>query len=122
MEIKLNDQEIKDILLSALCNAGHFHYGDMSLKVEARQYAAARLKLQEPCREDVWMQILLDGGRLILVDNEDESLHIFSLEKAKNAIEKLPAEIISDFVEGNDDSDTADWVLEYIMYGEKIYG
>jgi hypothetical protein len=123
MTITLNDQEVKDILHNAFSSAGHFHYGAMSMQFDAKEYAASRQTLSAPCREDVWVKMLEDGRKLILCDHEDDDkLHIFGLSDAKAALEKLPINILSDFIEENYDADTADYVLEYIMYGEKIYG
>lgn len=121
MKIILTRKEIEDILFSALCNSAHIHYGAMKIECNKDEYSQAKKLLLTPTIESVWMKMLENGCRLTVVDNEDNSKHSFSMINAYEAISSLPNQILLDFVNGDDDGETADYVLEYIMYGIKMY-
>lgn len=94
----------------------------MKIECNDDEYSQAKKLLVTPTIESVWMEILKNGCNLTIVDNEDYSRHSFSMINAYEAISSLPSEILLQFVNNDDDAESADYVLEYIMYGEKIYG
>lgn len=128
MEIILTEQERLNILENALCNAGHIHYGTMGLLYQGKDYHEAKDELTAKqtssdviSREDVWIQMVKSGKKLRLQDYEGAESFDITLESIK-AIDKMPVTIHAEFMGQNDDAESGDYVLEYIAYGEKIYG
>lgn len=91
--------------------------------------------LNERCREDKWVDRLLCGGRIVCLDwyraedYEDEKPIgiVLSLRDMEDAIERATTDrgIVRECAEwlvGDGDYYTANNLLQYIMFGEVIYG
>ncbi len=119
--MQLSNEEKREILLSALCNSGHFAYGDMYVESDQDEFGREHCKTN--IIEEIWMAVLENGRQLTIVDNiEAGEEHSFDLVKAYSQMDKLPKGIVADYLAGNDDADSADYVIETILFGEKIYG
>ena len=112
-------------------------YGNSSVHIKSPRKAYDNLKeefgdkLDEMCREDVWAEILLRGGKLCIVDLEDEddfgncTEKLAGLEDFGTAFEKWRDERpqdYADFCTGNDDFYTGWNFLQYVQFGEVVYG
>ena len=122
MTIKFTDDQLLMILDQAFCNAGHLHYGDMQISAPKDAGEKARAQLTDPSREELWAQVLRNGDSLTIHDAQDGSKHKFNLELAHQKLGNLPLWVVGDIVNGQDDADHGDWTLEYLCYGDKIYG
>lgn len=130
MKILLTDEELKKLLYAAFCGAGHIHYGDMQILVSKEDYNTAKLIVKERfgedsmiCREDVWIEALNQGFEVKILDREDEESYLITPERLAS-LSNLPYNIIWKVLEddGDYDADDLDWILEFIMFNDKIYG
>lgn len=113
-------------------------YGNSSVAVKRPSQLCEQIKLDMGeekydalCREDLWAEILLRGGKLCIVDLEDEittdvyAEKLANLEDFGNAFEKWRDERpqdYADFCTGQDDFYTGWNFLQYVQFGEVIYG
>ena len=130
MEIKLTHAESEKYFYNALCNGlGQFesYGGRLSLKKEC--YLDSRKELQEKdskafiCIEDVYMQGLRMGRHLFYKDEEDESLNCsICIEDIHNKVCNTPSFHLQNMINKNDDADTADVILQTVVFSEVIFG
>jgi len=124
MEIKLTKVESEKIFKDALCNGAGVlgNYGiSLDYTAEARQKALK--SLENPCREDVWMQIIKDGGNLIFKDSEDENnTQVVTLKEVHERVQETPSSHLMDMINENDDAITSDCILQTVIFGEVVYG
>jgi hypothetical protein len=76
------------------------------------------------CVEDVQTQILAEGGKLQFIDHESDgeytrTLTVVSIEQNWH---KVPAKIALELHDGDWDANTADTFMQYLLYGEVIFG
>ena len=69
---------------------------------------------------------LFDGGHITVIEYDDysESTHLLDLDMVKKGLAALLKECPATLEEMNDDgwdSDTADLVLQYAIFGEQVY-
>jgi hypothetical protein len=130
MEIILTNEEAENIFYTALCNglSQLTHYG-LELTYDPQHYKEAKEQIKQfesnntVCYEDVLMGILKSGHPLTLVDNEgDEEKIEFRMSEVYEGIKKVPHNTILEMVNEEDDADTADLVLQYVILGEHTYG
>lgn len=130
MKIILTNQECEDLFVNALCLGmiqmlGH----DISVCYDQKDYARAARKLRalnngrsQPF-ESVLMQILRNGGMIRFVDEQVEEYSTsITLDTIYSRMPDVPFRYLSDSILERDDSDTADAILQYIAYGEIIFG
>jgi hypothetical protein len=132
MKIILTPQESENYFFNALCNGlGYVQQYGLDLQCDEQEYKDAKLKLQElkpderVCYEDVFMQILRDGGKLNLKDEEDQienEDNYITLEDVHERVANTPTRHLLDMIEENDDADTADVMLQQVFLGEVIFG
>lgn len=85
-------------------------------------------KAEEIWCEDVYARMLLTGEKLICYDSESNEKHEFGLNEIVSGLnkyfEELPANGCSNLEEliNEGDSEDADCVMQYAIYGELIYG
>jgi len=132
MKIILNDNEVKHIIHDAFCN-GTGVYGTLELTyrdVDYKEAKEALKKNKEPAWflngsiEDIWIKMLDMGKTLYLVDMESMEKEAFNYESIK---EKLSADnehmtkMIMESLAEEGDADTADNLMQYMVYGDIIY-
>ena len=131
MNIKLTNEESLEYFYNSLCNAAGIDYMscyNLELQYNKEQYQQAKEKLDNPCYEDVLIQILKDGGWLRLQDLEDMSLEdsnttkTITLKDVHEKVQLTPFNHLSDMINENDDATTADVILQTVFYGEIIFG
>lgn len=132
MKIILTPQESEEYFYNALCNGlGYVQEYGLDLRYDVQAYKDAKLKLQslnpdrQICYEDVLMQILRDGGKLNLFDEEeqlDNEDNYITLEDVHERVANTQTNHLFDMIEGRDDADTADVILQTTFLGEIIFG
>jgi hypothetical protein len=128
MEIKLNQAETEEVFFNCLCD-NDLYIHDLEIVSNSKAYNDARdnwIKLNDrqfPTIEDVWMQILKDGGKLGLKDwSRSEQLAVVTLEELQERMSKAPSKNLMNVLEGNYDVTDTDVILQTIFYGEVIFG
>lgn len=130
MKITLTQEDRLKLLHAAFCGAGHIHYGDMKILVDKDDYNDAKLIVKERfgedvmvCREDVWLEAVKQGYSVKIQDRETGESYQIKSENLAN-LDNLPHNIIVKILDddGDYDADDLDWVLEFIMFNDKIYG
>lgn len=127
MQILLTPEESEQHFHDALCNAVGTGYMDgygLELKWDDKAYSEARAKLNNPCLEDIWMQILKDGGTLTFIDyeGEGEMTRSITLKDVHERVQKTPLEHLVDAVNENGDATTADVILQTVFFEDVIFG
>lgn len=125
MTITLTPKESEEYFYNALCNGlGYISGYGLSIDFDKSQYKVAKEKLTNPCYEDVFMQMLRDGGTLTLVDEEcdGEYTRSVTLKDVHERVPKTEMSHLMDMVKENDDATTADVILQTVFYEEIIFG
>ena len=124
MEIKLTNKESEDFFFNSLCNGlNQMVYYELRLTYNDSDYKQARNKFSEqPCYEDVLMQILRDGNSLTMVDLEGEESYSINLQDVHERVQQAPFNVLLEVIEERDDADTADAILQQVFFGEVMFG
>ena len=124
MEIKLTNKESEDFFFNSLCNGlNQMVYYELRLTYKGKDYEQARSKFSEqPCYEDVLMQILRDGNSLTMVDLEGEESYSINLQDVHERVQQAPFNVLLEVIEERDDADTADAILQQVFFGEVMFG
>jgi hypothetical protein len=131
MEIKLTPQESESYFYNALCNgidyvSGYgleFNYKSEDYQKAKKVWAKANPD-SSPCREDIWLQILRNGGELTLIDHECEGEYTKSIniKHVHERVQLTEVQHLLDMRNENDDATTADCILQTCFYEEIIFG
>jgi len=134
MKLILTAAESEEYFHNALCNGLDYicsGYG-LTLDVNDKDYKAAKenifkeataAKIGVVCYEDVLMQVLKDGNKLTLLDEEGgEDRWTITLDDVHKKVQEAPANHLLDMVNGNDDAVSADVILQSVFIGEVIFG
>jgi hypothetical protein len=127
MEIKLTPQESETYFHNALCNGVmQMGYYNLELAYEASDYASAKFTLalasSDVCYEDVLMQIMRDGNSLTMVDLEAEESYSINLQDVHERVQQTPVHNLLEMIEGRDDANTADCIIQQVFFSEIIFG
>lgn len=127
MKILLTAQESEQIFYNSLCNGHQIAYYGLQLDYDEKEYDKAKKRLvkkgESPCLEDVWMEILRGGGTLTLVDEENGmDASTINLQDVHDKVQLSDFRHLLDAINEEDDSDTADVILQSVFYGEVIFG
>jgi hypothetical protein len=125
MEIRLTPKESEEYFYNALCNGlGYISGYGLSIDYDAKEYKAAKDKLIDPCYEDVFMQMLRDGGTLTLVDVEcdGEYTRSITMKDIHERVQNTEVNHLMNMVNENDDAITADVIIQTVFYKEVIFG
>ena len=125
MIIKLTPQESEEYFYNAICN-GLDYMGGYGLRMDysKEHYDQAKVKLIEPCYEDILMQILRDGNTFGFTDIEGEGSYNIqiTLEDVHNKMSNVDPNRLLEMINGDDDAITADVILQTVFYDEVIFG
>jgi predicted O-methyltransferase YrrM len=127
MKIILTPEESENIFLNALCNGHGLSHMGLTIDHDDDQYHRARHNLEKdgisPCLEDVWVQVLREGGTLTLIDNESgEDPAVITLADVHNRVSDTDVRHLMDAINEQDDAITAEVILQQVFYGEVIFG
>jgi len=150
-EIKLSKKESESYLHSALCNGlGYVQSGyGLELTYTKKAYMDAKKRLEDKiknkkvphfvyypedeqkagtkptiCREDVWMEILIGGGELKMIDHENGGAYTSTITKKElyERVQKTPFDHLNDMINEQDDAVTADVIIQTVFLGDVIFG
>jgi hypothetical protein len=131
MQIILTPQESEEIFFNSLCNGLSYMSGyGLTFEYNDADYQAARDRLlaanptERPSYEDVFMEILRSGGTMQVVDHESDGEYnaTISLKDIHERVALAPPSRLLEFINEEDDADTADVVLQTVFYKEVIFG
>jgi len=127
MQIILTNEECENLFHNALCNVmGCSYMEGFGLEWEYNQssYKRAREVLTNPTYEDVILQMMKNGGTLTLkdIEGEEEQTKSITLKDVYERLPKTPFKSLSDMINGEDDVETGDVVIQTIFYNEIIFG
>jgi len=145
ISVKLSKEKSEEYLHSAFCNGIQelSHYG-LQFDYEDSDYEKAKKSLEwkiengiipigmtvygkeKPtiCREDVWMEILRVGGKLKVIDteNDGEYTRSITLSDVHNRVQKTPFNHLNDMINESDDAVTADVIIQTVFFEDIIFG
>jgi len=135
VEIKFEtDEEILDVIYGALANGGLTELGHCSVRLDVsdEDYNKARTECNAPssimgafetlCFEDVLIQILRSGKKLMFKDYESDENISFDLKQAKQYLKETGiSDELLQIVNEEDDAITGFNILQWCLYKEKIY-
>ncbi len=127
MQLLLTNEEVLEIIYRAFCDGGisQLNCHGFSLDYNDIDYSEAKKKLNDPCYEDVLVQILRDGKTITFVDIEgDETNTLLTLETALKHL-SLPNSIktcVSILNEEDYDAITCDEALQLALFGKVDFG
>jgi len=88
-------------------------------------YESAKNNVQNTCREDVWADVLLNGGYLLVEDREEEKDYKVSIKDVEKGLKRLifeyPRNYANIMTESSDFYDV-DALLQCIVFKGVIYG
>jgi len=125
--IKLTAEESKGFFIDALCNGMNQmnHYG-LEWVIDENQYKSARMQFGDADSvyfESVIMKMLEMGYTISLKDLNDGGYDsTISLDDVINRVNLTPSNHIMDMMNGEDDSTTADAIIQSVFYKEVIFG
>ena len=127
MKITLTPQESEQMFFDSMCNVfgtGYFDGYGLELDCNEKDYKESREKLQNPCFEDVLLQMLKDGKTLTLVDIEcdGEYTRSITLEDVHNKVCNTPTNHLMDMINEDGDVVTSDVILQTVFFDEIIFG
>jgi len=131
MKIVLTHQESETYFLNALYNGlGYFQSYGIEIDFKKEDYAKARKSLVKQkksiCYEDVLMEILKIGKCLLIIDNENEMREelekTIKLTDVHKKVQKTPFSHLMDMINEQDDTDTADVILQTVFFEKVIFG
>lgn len=117
---------VYNMVHSALCNAVSIDYFfGMQIDVDSSIYSDAKKRIKDVdeiiCQEDVWMEIIKMGEKLVFDGHKDNTAYLDSV-KIKDNFKHVPDYIIGSYLSEYDDAHTGAMLLQYLMFGEAIYG
>lgn len=114
-----------DVLNTSLCDGLSYFCGyGFEIEYNKEQYKEAKEKLNNPCFEDVLIQILKDGHDITFVDveNDGEETSVLTLATFLDRYSFVPDDTIKALKDGDYDATDADNFLQYILFSEITFG
>jgi hypothetical protein len=131
MQIVLTEEESREYFFSALCNGGNVFRGyGLQLDYNSQHYQTSKdhwilkHKGESICFEDVLMQMLKDGYELKVndIEGDGEMNRTITLKTVYERMPKVPAEDLLNMKNEQDDSSTADVILQTVFFESIIFG
>ena len=125
MTISLTPSESEEYFYNALCNGLH-ELGNYGIELDYNEddFDSSRASLgpNAPCFEDILMQMLRDGYRLDFIDDEAEDTVSITMNDVHAKVQTTIPRHLLDMINEQDDTVTADVILQTVIYGEVVYG
>jgi hypothetical protein len=121
-------QHSDSMIYLGLCHDfGMLNQSGIEIKFADKDYTAAKAVLKKQgadcCYEDVLFQIVRMGKKWTIYDFEnEETLCELTLDQMRENIKKMPIVVYLEFINENDDANTANTALQYAFFGEVVYG
>lgn len=128
--IKLSEDFKKEIIYNALCNGlGQLQCYGLNLLWADEDYTEAKKsyyqrtqKISGACYEDILMELLELKKRVVFEDLETGEFFDLKLSDALNNLDNLPIWVVNQILDGCDDGETADIVLQHCLFNEVVFG
>lgn len=121
MKYELNKDNLVDIFSTAT-------YGSDWLAIKRPKRFNHLIKPESDCIEEKWVDVLLGGGMVaafIYEDDEEPARKEFSLEDMEVGLKKFMEERPQDYADlVSEDGDyyTASNLMQYVLFGEVVFG
>lgn len=126
MKIILDQDELEDVILNALCNGGLNALNSSGIELDFDKIQYAKHRVQHDCYEANLVSVLRGGDKLYFKDNESFNEDgEFSLADAKQRLEEGSDEYGENIINiqtGNDDETDGFNVLQLCIYGKVQFG
>jgi hypothetical protein len=123
--ISLTPEKSEEIFYNSLCNGlGYFSSYGFRIETTAGDWKKAHENEANQCYEDILMQVLRDGNTIKFIDEEGEGDNNVDLTLAMvhSGVIKAPIKRIMEFINEEDDAETADVIIQSVLFGEIVYG
>lgn len=124
--LKISTEVLEDIFVTALEGGSNYWY---FLSEDAvKKIRDAVPKSEDPYLSTSILKAILKGVEVPINDaeNEDDVIGEISLKTMLNRLQKLADSknnsALINHIDGNGDADTADIILQYLAFGEIVYG
>jgi hypothetical protein len=129
VQIKLTSAQKNEIILNCLCNSSSFS-SNIELDYSSLEYNESKQCLKNYakrneviCFEDVIMHMLKNGKNFVAKDVEESEEDVpFNLKSMHSNFSLIPFRFLSEMIQEQDDADTSDAILQYLILGDHIYG
>ena len=125
ISIVLSPEKSEEFFHDSMCNSlGYMSGYGLELEYDKDEYKKSREKLENPCWEDVLLQMLKDGYSLTMVDvdYDGEYTRSITLGDVHDRVSKTPLQHLSDIIEESGDATTGDVILQTVFFGEVVFG
>jgi hypothetical protein len=131
MEIKLTPQESEQYFYNSLCNGLSYMSGyGLDLECDDAAYKTAKQSLKDKspdttlCYEDIYMEVLRQGGSLVMndVENDGDYTRSITLNEIHERVQKTMTRHLMDAINETDDAETADVILQTVFFEDIIFG
>lgn len=127
MKLVLTKEERDSVLLDILCNGGISYLASLEVELEYSPEHYKGAKKEGDCYEDVLLKIINSGGKLEFVDQDggefSKTLTKESLKQALTNVEdKQFCQLVLDSLNEQSDAETGYNLIQFILYGELIFG
>lgn len=125
ISIVLSPEKSEEFFHESLCNSlGYMSGYGLELYYKKSEYNKSKEKLDDPCWEDVLLQMLKDGYSLKMVDLEydGEYTRSITLKDVHERVSQTPFRHLSDIIGETGDATTGDVILQTVFFGEVIFG
>jgi len=129
MKIQLENNESEEYFYNSLCNGLSYisDYG-LALDFDKGKYKDAKeslvAKQKDTCFEDVLMELLRMGGTITMIDEEGDGdmTKSITIKEVHERVAQTPFSHLVNMVDGNDDAETADVILQTVFFQEIVFG
>ena len=116
----------KDFLANFLADVSYDNYwASFGVHEDTPKEVYENAKAANECREEVWADVLLNGGFLVVENKEQDKFHKMSLKDIEKGFKKFifacPRNFANIMMEESDFYDV-DNLLNIILFGELRYG
>lgn len=121
-DIITNKEFLTNWLSTATYGSPWFAFG---VHIDTKKEVYTLAKFKNECREDIWADVLLNGGYFLVEDVEEEKDYKISLEDIENGFNKFMLQCPSQYAALMDDTADlydADALMQVIVFGEVTYG
>lgn len=119
----VSDKEfLVNFLSTASCGSSWFAFGTHT---DTPDEVYQKAKANNECCEEVWADVLLNGGFLLVEDAEEEKDYKVSLKDIEKGFKTFMLECpqaYANIMDENDDYWDDDALMQVIVFGEVVYG
>lgn len=127
MKLVLTKEERDKVLLDILSNGGinYLASSEVDMQYSREHYQGA--KKDGDCYEDVLLKIINSGGKLEFIDSDGgEYTKILTKESLKQALTNIEdlhfCKLVLESLNEESDAETGYNLIQFILYGELIFG